>query len=269
MTAGKHSLRIQASHSYLESRKSFLHKRKMSERLGKTLRAAREKRGLTQADLGRQVGVSRAAIGQWEAGDTEPSTQHLISVCSVLGISVADATAGVVKLQPLTGGAAVGDRRPETGDAEDDAVRPASAISGMRDLPKDVPVYGVAAGGADADFHTNGEVIDYVRRPPGIANVRKAYAVYVVGDSMSPRYEEGELVYVNPTRPPSIGDYILIELHAENGHRAGRGYIKKLKSRTGSRIICEQFNPKRDIEFETNTIKLMHRVIPWGELLGV
>lgn len=134
---------------------------------------------------------------------------------------------------------------------------------------RNVPVLGTAVGGADGEFTLNGETIQFIPRPPGLTSVRKLYALYVSNDSMSPRYEHGDLIYVNPTRDPSIGDDVVIELHGAEGAPNGPGYIKRLRSRSASKIVVEQFNPAMEIEFDRAEVKNLHRVVPIRELLGI
>lgn len=252
----------------------------------KNLKSARKKAGLTQVKLAEALGVSSQAVSQWERGETMPSTQNLLQACSILKIDVTTATDGLVKKVPVEdlpggpydnvppGSLIVLDDRPGSDSAElkrmeDEEARQFGGISRALGAPSDVPVHGVAAGGADADFYDNGDIIDYVRRPPGVTNAKQVYALYVVGTSMAPRYEEGELVYVNPTRPPAIGDYVIVELTPAEGERSGRGYIKKLVRRTATKVVCEQFNPRKTLEFYTSAMKSLHRVMPWNEVLGV
>jgi transcriptional regulator with XRE-family HTH domain len=45
--------------------------------IGERLKKAREEQGLTQEQLGREVGVTRAAISQWEAGQVEATLSKL------------------------------------------------------------------------------------------------------------------------------------------------------------------------------------------------
>src|SRR5690606_21801676 len=68
------------------------------------------------------------------------------------------------------------------------------APSGDRDLP----VLGAAQGGTKGLFMSNGDVFDMVERPGNLVGVRSAYAVYMVGDSMEPRYYAGWLLGINP-----------------------------------------------------------------------
>jgi len=40
--------------------------------LGKRIRLARERAGLTQEAMAEAIGVSRTAVARWETGDNEP-----------------------------------------------------------------------------------------------------------------------------------------------------------------------------------------------------
>ena len=63
------------------------------------LRVARQLRKLTRASLAEKVGVSAAAVGQWEAGEVRPKARTLLEVSRVLDFPVAYfATSG----KPLT-----------------------------------------------------------------------------------------------------------------------------------------------------------------------
>ena len=82
-----------------------------------------------------------------------------------------------------------------------------SSGSGLRarDIPIhgdiDLPVLGTARGGSDALMFNDGEVVERVTRPSLLAGATQAYAVYMTGESMEPRYHALELLYVNPARP--------------------------------------------------------------------
>jgi transcriptional regulator with XRE-family HTH domain len=59
----------------------------MQEQLvGPSLRALRKERGLTQAQLGTEVGVTGSAVGQWEQGRTTPSWQQLQKLAEFFGV---------------------------------------------------------------------------------------------------------------------------------------------------------------------------------------
>lgn len=61
--------------------------------VGMVLRVIRTRRGLTQADLARQVGVSQAAVSQWEMGDGTPAAETLHEICFTLGATAEETIA--------------------------------------------------------------------------------------------------------------------------------------------------------------------------------
>lgn len=156
---------------------------------------------------------------------------------------------------------------------------PNTDLSKAEDIPnfrpfggvRDVPEYGAAAGGkrGDADFRFNGQTVDMAPRPPGIANKKDVYALRVTGESMSPKYEEGERIYVDPHRSPAIMDYVVVELHSSEEGEPGDGFIKRLVRRTPTKFVVSQFNPPKELEFDRDEVKSLHRVIPTDELLGI
>lgn len=59
------------------------------DKVGARIRAARLARGMTQADLAADVGVSRSAVAQWETERSGQVRGNLSKIAAVLGVSVA------------------------------------------------------------------------------------------------------------------------------------------------------------------------------------
>lgn len=140
------------------------------------------------------------------------------------------------------------------------------------EMPRDVPVLGTAMGAnGEGAFELNqtGGVVDMVLRGPGIANSRKVFAIYVEGDSMSPRHEPGELRYCDPSRPPRIGDDVVIVMAAKEAGKPPQSYLKRLVRRTASEIIAWQFNPEKEVRFPTDQVQQVIRVLTTNEVMGV
>lgn len=146
-------------------------------------------------------------------------------------------------------------------------------------LPRDVPVYGTAMGtykvggeGQEVDqaFIDQSDIIDHFTRPPGYANKVGIYGLYTQGSSMSPRWESGDPLYVDPKRPPSIGDDVVVYLMQAAGdeHELEAVLLKRLVRQSGSFVELEQFNPAMNFRVERRRIKAIHRVIPQRELLA-
>lgn len=70
--------------------------------LGKAIQEIRERKGLKQATLAKQVGVDRSSICNYEAGGNYPSIPVLERLANVLGVNVCEliAKAEGVALEP-------------------------------------------------------------------------------------------------------------------------------------------------------------------------
>lgn len=135
-------------------------------------------------------------------------------------------------------------------------------------MPQDVPVLGTAAGSLEGAFQLEqGLPIDHVRRPPGIATAVDVYAIYVAGDSMAPRFDEGELIYVSGKRPARPGDYVVVQTSEEDGEITA--WCKRLVRRDTKSIVVEQFNPPKTFEISARAAIAVHRVLTTNDLFGV
>ena len=51
------------------------------------IKLLREKRGLTQAELAKQLGITRSGVNAWEMGISVPSTQYIVELAQFFGVS--------------------------------------------------------------------------------------------------------------------------------------------------------------------------------------
>jgi phage repressor protein C with HTH and peptisase S24 domain len=162
-------------------------------------------------------------------------------------------------------------------DAGNDAELP-SNVSPAPDLPiissvdldRDIEVHGTAVGGNGGDFRFNGDVVDRIRRPPGIVTRgQNVFAIYAQGESMVPWRRPGDPVYLDKVKPPRPGEHVVVELHGRDGE-PGDAYLKLLVAMTPTKVRLKQYNPERDDIFIAQArVKHIYRVIDWPELLGV
>ena len=133
-------------------------------------------------------------------------------------------------------------------------------LLGRGEIPPGVP-YGSAAGrggGADLPIYATlehgelgmvlmDEVIDWAARPLPLQKVRDAFAAYVVGDAMAPGYENGDLIFVHPRRPPERGKDVLLAGKKVKGER--RVLLRRLSRWTAEKWATIQYKPERHIEY--------------------
>jgi phage repressor protein C with HTH and peptisase S24 domain len=122
-----------------------------------------------------------------------------------------------------------------------------------------IPVFGQAVGGVDGEFIMNGNVLYDVMAPPILSDISGAYAVSVSGDSMYPRYEDGEVCFVDPTRRVKKGDYVIAQIRLEEGG-ALLAYVKKFVRHNSSELVLEQFNPPKELRFDAHTVHTVHYI---------
>lgn len=122
-----------------------------------------------------------------------------------------------------------------------------------------IHVYGRAVGGVDGEFEMNGSILYDVMAPPIVADVKDAYAVSVSGDSMSPRYEDGEICFVDPTRRVKKGDYVIVQVRLEEDGPL-LAYVKKFCRRNSVELVLEQFNPPKELRFPDHNVHSVHYI---------
>ena len=55
---------------------------------GSYIRELREKKGLSQSELGAKLGVTNKAVSRWENGGAHPSAELMLPLAQVLGITI-------------------------------------------------------------------------------------------------------------------------------------------------------------------------------------
>lgn len=206
-----------------------------------------------------KAGVNRSIFNDVK---TRGNIRHdsLVKLLSAAGVSLADFEAGQSHVLSEVRGTGLSPREIKDALAMPDAAR--------------VPLLGSALGGEWDNLEEIemielrlGEVLDWLLRPPSLADDAGAYAVEIMGDSMAPRYEPGERVFVSPKAPVRIGDDVIVQLRA-NGDPAANDIagqitevlIKRVVRRSSSFIELRQFNPDKTFRVPTDRVAAIHRV---------
>jgi phage repressor protein C with HTH and peptisase S24 domain len=193
----------------------------------------------TQADLARELGLAPSAISRTLAGTRQIKTAEAVQLANYLGVSPEEILKRATADSASAAREVVRHGRPPRMTAPTPAER--------QDL---IPIL---AGGEG--FSSEGQPIGWTSRPPALAGVRGAYAMYVVGDAMEPRYMPGWLLYVHPSKPAIRGRDV-VAVKKDNivliGHLAG------FDSRA---VRINQFNPDQTLEIPQEEMVACHLVV--------
>ncbi|RSV15656.1 XRE family transcriptional regulator [Sphingomonas sp. ABOLF] len=237
--------------------------------IGARLKALWQQSGLSMQKLAKAAGYSGASSIQRYLDDAyDPA---------VLPNTIATRLADAFEKTPV-GRAPVLELAGYDGEQALDTVVRFEGASQER-LQTTIPIFGTALGAVE---EIDGEAIEqtqlyestvmgYVSRPAWLNGRSDVYGVYIQGASMSPRYEQGEMVVAEKNKPPRIFDDVIVQLASPDDHDGDRVtavMIKRLVRRAAAYIELEQFNPPKIFRVETDRVKAVHRVIPWSELLG-
>ena len=147
---------------------------------GEVIRTARERMKLSQADLGRKVGISQVAIRKIEAGSTARS-KYLPRIVAVLGLNLSDFDTFLSEGEKALSGAPV--------------INSEGHIVGMH-----VPLVGYVGAGSKAHIYDVPQ--QYLGNVPAIDGATdKTVAVEIRGDSLGEIFDSWIAYYDDVRRP--------------------------------------------------------------------
>ena len=214
-------------------------------RFGEILATCRKQRGLNQSELAEKLTamgceVSNQAVSKWEKGMTLPNARQFLTLCDVLEIEDIRGQFSEGQAGLLSGLNEEGRRRAlehiqllrESGRF---AVKP--RLRELRALPKrTLPLYSLAVSAGTGQFldGEDYEMVEVGSEVPEGSN----FGVRVAGDSMEPRFHNGQVIWVRQQRSLMTGE-IGIFLYD------GSAYLKQLVAREG-RVALHSLNPRYD-----------------------
>ena len=135
-------------------------------------------------------------------------------------------------------------------------------------MPRDVPLLRSEASGTESgDFAMGGASGAYVRRPLHLVGRDDIRAAYVQTDRVK-RYPFGEVLLLEKLKPPSPGDYAVIEMVKRDGEALAPAHLGEVTAVTASKITLAQNNPNKTFDLERKKIANLYRVITLAEILG-
>lgn len=225
----------------------------------------REKLGLSERQVA-QAGGNEYVIRDLRKRGSIPSADKLSGIARVLDVSVdwlIGKSQSLAPIEPIVLSDATRGFRHDFGG------------------PANLPILGTAHGSAmriddngggevETTIFEPGDVIRMIVRPPVLAGRNDVYALYIQGESMSPRHEPGDLVVVDPAKPPAIGDDVIVQLaeQSDDDRRIVSVLIKRLVRRSASYIELEQYQPAARFRLPSDRVAHVHRIVRLADLFG-
>ena len=200
------------------------------------IKQCRTRIGISQAKLGEMMGCDQSTVAYWEIGRSSPDAKKTAKLAKILRVT------------------------PEWLMFGDNAAAPPNPVQ----IPianytsrgiKDLPIRGMAQASRHNALLLTGDAVSYIDRPAHLIGNPTAFAVWVAGKSMTPRFHPGETLYINPAKPVTDGCYVLLELND------GSGFIKQLIRHNADKAIVRQLQPEKDLEIDACDIKNIFRVV--------
>lgn len=193
--------------------------------------------GYKQETLANAIGTSQAVISRWTTGSTpeDKFRVRLFEEAKRLGLD------------------------PAKYGVRDDAA-PAVTIPGNQLVgASDLPVYAAAQGGP-GHVIVAWDPLRYVRRPDELLHVQEGYGILVTENSMSPAHNHNTVALVNPRRPASRGDEVVL-FHTPPDGREAEAMIKLLVGVTARKLTLRQYQPDKTFEVDAEDWPVRHVVV--------
>jgi phage repressor protein C with HTH and peptisase S24 domain len=198
--------------------------------------ALRKAKKMSQAALAVAMRVSAPTISRWETGEDHPSGEHLRRLAEIFEVPLSALIDDALSVNEMRAEYRVG-----------------------LQLPATIPVFGYGSAGEglqmDDQGYPKGEGEFEIMRS-GHNTDPHAYATRVKGNSMYPRFWDGDIVELRTDVEVTTGNLALVI------HEDGTKWIKRVTIRRNV-VRCEPLNPsEKAFEVPADKVRL-HRIVSW------
>ncbi|CAB3705951.1 putative HTH-type transcriptional regulator [Achromobacter ruhlandii] len=176
--------------------------------LGDRIKEARLSLGMSQAQLARKIGVSQGAIGHLERGRTQASSL-LLRLASALGVSPVWLESGDVPFSTSDDEALASRLRHVSAQPFGSGTN----VAPGPDLYTPIPLISWVQAGdwcTVVDNFAPGDAEEWLPCPR--AHSPSAFALRVRGVSMEPKYQDGDIIFVDPEVQANHGRNVVVRL---------------------------------------------------------
>ena len=122
---------------------------------------------------------------------------------------------------------------------------------------EDLPLFGMPVqNGEGVQMHK--QFVSHTIRPDYLVENLQSYACFIHGSTLSPRYEHGDLVYVDPNRQAKEDDYVVIQVK-QGDHVTG--IFRKVIQITDRQMKFQTLNPIKEEVIRNSEMLSVHVIV--------
>lgn len=191
--------------------------------------------GRTQAGLAKALGVAAAGVSRMLNGQRELKAKEVPIIEAYLS----------------------GETPPLQNEASQ---APGEFPEATQEQDGTLPIYASAQDGLDGGIILTYREIERRAMPEPLKGVNNGFGFYIIGDSMYPRFKEGELMLVHPTKPARPGDDVVVVL-SDHGDNSYKVIVRELLSRTSQELGLLRFNPRESIHIPIENVLSVYLIV--------
>lgn len=245
--------------------------------VAKNLRLLRRIRGLTLEELSEQVGISVSYLSRIESGNRRVTEPLLFKLSELLQCDPTEilsdeppekqiASLGfsslsfVRKAQPEKVSELMNLLEKVAGQLQVSTQSTATLPVFSSHYFKNIPWATHASAPTVSEDVPLNNPTDWLPCPPELANISSAFAFNVVDEEMAPRYNPGDIVYVNPQKPLITGCYVLV---VKNDDTA---VLRQFLKSNGQSFTLKSYQSQSEETIQISDLKGIYRIIGSREL---
>lgn len=195
------------------------------------LHSLRTSRGLAQSDISSAIGIAQPEYSKMERGDRKIGS-HINKLCDFFKL--------------------------ETDEICSTKFDPNHYIEQTKNkFKEDLPLFGMPRLNGEG-IQIQKQFVSHTVRPDYLYNVNDSYSCFMNGEEMLPRYNHGELLYINPDLKAEVGDYVLVHINVDN---IVVGIFRKVFEISDRQFKLQTLNPAKTETFKNTEIVAIHSIV--------
>ena len=198
----------------------------MADKLKNNIGELARTTGINISELARRLDMQPHTLRRYSRNEIQPKPKLTLALAEVFGCDPSQ----VVGFQPTNGSS-----EPPLGR---------------------IPLYGSQSMRRCVDMV---RAIDHIARPPCVMKDSNAYAVYMTCDTMEPRFNMGDILYVDPDSPVKKQSDVFVLFQSDTDPLL-KGVVGKFESTDNQTVILMLLNGSESLRLDKTKVTGIHAI---------